>query len=620
MEESNQRELEKRIVILEETVEELKFTVDKLQDRLASIRTSRTQASTSTFSTAQSNGDFEVIESDQKLKPAILADAETNKKPADRPKVSNRPFYSLQGGNWLNRVGISLLFISVILAFSYSLDQPWFTQDLRIGFGLVIGISSVIFGMTSYTNRPRVGQGLVGGGVAILYATGFTAFQIYELIPYGPSFAGFVLVTVFSFVLAVIRNDVPLAVIATLGGLATPFLLYEEGGTAIRLISYMTIILAGSCTIYWFKGWRSLLLISAIGSWLVLLVEMLPRLGGSQNIQTSEQIVLQIAIFINLGFFWVMPVIRGMKRAENPDRFPAPPPVRMVGYFFNHPALPLSLSTPLLAFVYSMLVWDLSNTLWGWIMLESAAILGFIYLFIRGKKLNHLAQVQGFTACILLVTSIFLIFDDYALLVALGASASLIRVISRTMSDRLLSLVSHVLFGYLAGLLVYRFFENPDRGIPLLNLEAICELAVIGLMVALAPIMKKRTTMHLYLLVAHVLFLGWLYHELHTLENGEAIVSAFWGIYCLILLVYGLRQNKKMVLNLGLGTLAVVVVKLLVVDMSEVNALVRVLLFLGFGIVLTALSYIMPNFLKPDEEEDPPHLEEMEEKEFADLP
>ena len=618
MDEPNQRDLEKRIVILEETVEELRFTIGKLQDQLASGRSSRPAAPTATFSSAYSNGNQRPADSN--LKPAILASSTKEKRQVEEAKnLSNRPFYSLQGGNWLNRVGISLLFIAVILAFSYSLDQPWFTQDLKIGFGLVIGISSLIFGMTSYSNRPRVGQGLVGVGVAILYATGFTAFQIYELIPYGPAFTGFVLVTIFSFLLAVARNDTPLAVIGTLGGLATPFLLYEEGGTAVRLVSYTSIILAGSCIIYWFKGWRSLLIISSIGSWLVLLVEMLPKLGGTETIQTTDQVILQIAIFINLGLFWVMPVIRGMKRAANPDKYPAPPPVKIVGYFFNHPALPLSVTTPLLAIVYSMLVWDISNTLWGWIMLETAAILGFIYLFIRGKKLNHLAQVQGFTASILLVTSIFLIFDDYALLVALGAAASLIRIISRTMSDRLLSMVSHALFVYLGGWLFFRFFQESGNGIPIANLEAISELAVIGLMVALAPIMKKRNTLRIYLFAAHVLFLGWLHHELNDLTNGEAIVSALWGTYAALMMIYGIRKNRKMVLNLALGTIAVVVIKLLVVDMSEVNALIRVLLFLGFGIVLTALSYIMPNFLKPEQEEDPPHLEETEEKELADL-
>ena len=65
-----------------------------------------------------------------------------------------------------------------------------------------------------------------------------------------------------------------------------------------------------------------------------------------------------------------MPFIRGYLRAQNPEKWPAPPHVRAVGYFFNHqPVLPLSVSVPVFTLVMSMLIWNLSDNLWGWIIL-----------------------------------------------------------------------------------------------------------------------------------------------------------------------------------------------------------------------------------------------------------
>jgi uncharacterized membrane protein len=68
-------------------------------------------------------------------------------------------------------------------------------------------------------------------------------------------------------------------------------------------------------------------------------------------------------------------------------------------------------------------------------------------------------------------------------------------------------------------------------------------------------------------------------------------VTIAWGIYASILLVLGLRQNLNQLLTVAVGTFFIVVGKLLLVDLAELKAIWRILLFLGFGGLFLVLSY-----------------------------
>jgi uncharacterized membrane protein len=60
-----------------------------------------------------------------------------------------------------------------------------------------------------------------------------------------------------------------------------------------------------------------------------------------------------------------------------------------------------------------------------------------------------------------------------------------------------------------------------------------------------------------------------------------------------VTLVTGLRRDLTALRVLGTGTLALVVAKLFLVDLVEVEALWRILLFIGFGAVFLLLSYFL---------------------------
>ncbi|MFK7847511.1 MAG: DUF2339 domain-containing protein [Rhodothermales bacterium] len=601
MPDNKDQPLEERLEHLEQLVEKLQYTIERMQDRIGSSTPSRPplqrtnriiKAASSTPATSQPAGNR------QSSKKAAEA-----KQESARGSAKPRPMYDLNGEAWLQRIGMGLLFLAVAFALKLSFDQDWFSPVLRVMTGSFVGLLFLALGLHFHNHRRRFGQVLVGGGIATFYLTAYAAYELYELVPSWIAFAGMLLITVLSFPLAARRDDSVLAILATLGGLATPFILQSSGDYLFVLVTYTSLILVGAGAMYWFRGWRSLLFVSFFGSWLVIFFCYFSFGFGFQSV-SQERWTLQAAVILAWVLFWMMPVIRGMSRAYNPSKWPAPPPVKAVGYFFNHPALPLSVSTPLLTLGVSMLIWNLSDSLWGWIALLASSIYGFLYLYIRGKErkdLNHLAQMQGFTSSIFLTVGLFLLYNGHPLLIALAAEAVLIRIVAKSMQDRLFSIVSHALFAFLFLWVFDRLVTIPSNGMPFLNAPALSELIVIALGAGMSFLQNRKWLATAYPLIAHFLVLVWIYREPSALQSGQAVITVTWGIYGVVLFLAAMRYGNPWLRRAAFSTLALVVLKLFLIDLNEVEPLLRILLFLGFGIVFMMLSYILPSVFRKQE-------------------
>ena len=86
---------------------------------------------------------------------------------------------NLRSGEWwLNKVGIGLLLFGVAFLFLFSIERGWISPPMRVGFGLGIGAALLTIGLRVYEDRRAFSQVLLGGGVGMLYITGFAAVQL----------------------------------------------------------------------------------------------------------------------------------------------------------------------------------------------------------------------------------------------------------------------------------------------------------------------------------------------------------------------------------------------------------------------------------------------------------
>jgi hypothetical protein len=154
-----------------------------------------------------------------------------------------------------------------------------------------------------------------------------------------------------------------------------------------------------------------------------------------------------------------------------------------------------------------------------------------------------------------------------------------------------LASAGHLLSAALGLWLINRLFKLHQGEFAVWNLQAGADFVYLMAMMFAAKYQLATKTKSLYGYAAHTGFLLWIMREFSWLEDGQGYVTIIWGSYAIALLVVGLRRNHQPLRSIGLITLFVVVGKLFIVDLAELEMIWRILLFLGFGGLLLLLSY-----------------------------
>src|SRR5215212_8068808 len=419
--------LQERVEKLEVAVEELRRTVHHfdqtpVERSLEFTQVEQPQAPTvsptPTDASAQPSLESSSGTPMEPLQPVARTSPETTKPPQTEAPARRFTFDTLRSGEyWLNKIGIGLLLLGLIFLYKYSVDQGWLVPVVRVAFGLVLGTTLLAIGLRVYQDHRHFSQVVLGGSIAAFYTTGFAAFNLYALVAYPVAFAFMVSVTVLAVTLALRHNEVVLSVLGVAGALSTPFLLYAGTANVPALVAYTCIILTGTGTIYFYRGWRSLLLTAFAGVWIVFLVGT-SGVNWYQEPVQSDQWALQLGVDFGWLSFWALPVFRETLFATDPDRWSWP----SLGVFeglrplASRHAHILTVATPLIALGLSRLIWQLTDESWGWITLALAAIYGLTAWALKNRDTARgLAYVQALTALLFLTLAFAQLLNGNAL-------------------------------------------------------------------------------------------------------------------------------------------------------------------------------------------------------------
>ncbi len=159
------------------------------------------------------------------------------------------------GENLVNKIGIAVLVLGIAFFVKYAIDKEWINEIGRVSIGLFCG--AVLIGIAHYMRNSfrAFSSVLAGGGIAVFYFTIAFAFHQYSLISQTAAFVIMVVITAFAIALAVLYDKVELAVIATIGGFLTPFLVSTGQGNYIVLFTYIIILNTGLLFLSFFKRW-----------------------------------------------------------------------------------------------------------------------------------------------------------------------------------------------------------------------------------------------------------------------------------------------------------------------------------------------------------------------------
>jgi uncharacterized membrane protein len=178
-------------------------------------------------------------------------------------------------GNLLVKGGVLFLFLGLSFLLRYASEHVAFPVWLRYVVVAAAGGGLLLMGWrlfrrqqadTTDDNRRSYALLLQGGGIAVLYLSTFAALRLHELLPPQLAFVLMLAVAVLAAVLALRQDALPLAVVGTLGGFATPVLASTGHGSAQALFAYLLLLNLGIFALAWFKTWRPLNLLGFGGT------------------------------------------------------------------------------------------------------------------------------------------------------------------------------------------------------------------------------------------------------------------------------------------------------------------------------------------------------------------
>lgn len=179
------------------------------------------------------------------------------------------------GENLANKIGIAVLVLGISFFVKFAIDKDWVNEVGRVIIGLACG--GILISLAHYTRNTyrSFSSVLVGGGLSVFYFTIAFAFHQYHLLNQTAAFVIMVVITVFAVVLSLLYNRMELAILATIGGFITPFLVSTGQNNYVALFSYLGILNAGMLVLSWFKRWKAINIIALFfttiiyGLWLV---------------------------------------------------------------------------------------------------------------------------------------------------------------------------------------------------------------------------------------------------------------------------------------------------------------------------------------------------------------
>lgn len=541
--------------------------------------------------------------------------------PALLKPIPDADLESMVGGQWLNRIGIAALLIGAAYFLKLAFDNNWIGPSGRVAIGLLAGIGLIIWAERIHSRGHKYfAYSLTSVGVGIMYLSLWAAFQLYHLVPGGVAFAGMIAVTASTAVLAVRKDTQILAAVALAGGFATPTLLSTGENRPVELFSYLLMLDVFAIVLATFRPWRRLV----GGAYLATIVYYF---GWAAKFYAQDQRGIATVVISSIFLLFVsLPLLRQLQ--DEPLDAGTTPPDR------SKTLIAITVLNPVFYFgvLYSLYESDHQPEL-AWVAIGLAAI----YIAIsqrldtelasfppeeRLEKWLHLALGLGF-----LTLAIPLKLDGHWITIGWLVEAGLLLGVGHRARNDFLKHAALVALGL--GVFRLLFIEDFDPTRLILNWRFVSYLVAIAVFAGLAwAIREEHGTRHkaftIVLICINALALLALNYEVSNYfdrqanfrpdqyvydmrENQRArdfVYSALWMIYGAVALVIGFWRKLASLRWQALVLIAITIGKVFLYDLKNLTGALRVLSFIGLGVLLMAISFLyQKGYLTADDKE-----------------
>jgi len=207
--------------------------------------------------------------------------------------------------------------------------------------------------------------------------------------------------------------------------------------------------------------------------------------------------------------------------------------------------------------------------------LKILTYLGGIALIFAEMASGHLAAPLGMFLCAVIALA--------AWLGAFGGASNGQRVLA------------HLLFAALVPWMLFQLLDG-NAEVPWINPTSLSTCGVLGCALGVAWLTHSARVKLTYLWMLYGFGLILLWTQFREVGNGAG-VSISWAIAAVILITLGVVRNSRPLRLAGMATLILLLIRLFVFDLAQLDLAAKTLIFLGIGLFLFAAGYFLPKFL-----------------------
>ncbi len=525
----------------------------------------------------------------------------------------SRSLESRIGSQWFNRIGILAVLIGVAWFLKLAFDNHWIGPLGRVLIELLAGAALIGWSERFHKRGYAVfSYSLKAIGSGTLYLSLWAAFQLYGLMPAGAAFAAMIAVTAFNGCMAWVQDSELLALYAIAGALSTPLLVSTGGNHEVTLFTYLLILDLAVLTLVALRPWSRLLFVSFIGTAIFIF-------GWWSSFYSQDQ-ASRTAFFLCCFFIAFSIAPRLVKIALDPgETFQGWD--SLVSYV-------LPVANAAVGFIGFYLLLNPATGDWAgaWLAVAFAAYYLLLMRLPEAGPLHRgvrvLSPLHLTTAIVFLVLAIPLKTQGRWLTIGWLVEGAALLWLSRRAQSMLLRA-----FGLICAVLgigALLMVNPPAANRPIFNERfgtycvAIAVCAFIAWLARSshdeqepAPFMHWPNLAAIAVLAVNALTLIAFSWEIHSYwwlqrwhgDNGYGLMRDFWMyaefsysalfmLYGGALLTIGFLKRSAFLRWQALILIAATIAKVFLVDMGELSSGLRIVSFVGLGVLLLAVSFV----------------------------
>ncbi len=570
-------------------------------ENIEKVLRQKSSSGESLISTPVQTKDQGAVVNTQGLNGSFVSDAKVSKssqQPLD-PLVSLRTMFESKtdflGENWLVKVGVLLLVLSLGWFVTYAFSHDWIGPIGRVLLGVIFGGILLGMGTWRFARSSIQGIALLTGGVASIYVSVFAGMTLYNF--YTPIVGLFFMgvVTAYMMVLSGFRASRSLSFATLIYGFVAP--LFVWGHVEINILAgYLFVLSFGVIVLDVILGWRATTLTALIG---VFFYTILSFIAG--DIERTFLNFFIMLCFTCLFYFANVGVMAVTRSAKEYDLGLA----ALVGFtFFSWVVMTVDAEFIGLVFTIAALVFALS------------AYVFFLFLRMREPILMYAAVSAGFlfaaTAKMLdgsLLTTL--------LAVEIGGLAIASFILFRErgfQAGKVLTLLmlwpTILSFGNIEKLLSFERYDKLERLALNVSTFAVEHLFVLGVLAMVYGavlfagyyLVPKRengefsiVAFSKVLFVAYSLLFVWFF--LHEVVTGYYVASMialilFTGVG-LYFHVSGILWGRPSMQRIGMALFIIVLARLFLVEFWTMSSVEKIITFFVVGALFLSTAFLL---------------------------